>query len=72
VSFDIARERVAARGAIGHVELQHARAAAHPLDGTRNGVAFVAMRMAVNDDVEPIGRGAQRDRAADAAAGTCD
>jgi hypothetical protein len=71
VSFDIASERSATRRAIGHIELQHARAAAHSLDGTRDRVAFVAMRMTVNDDVEAIGRGAQRDRAADAATGTC-
>jgi hypothetical protein len=71
VSLDIASERIATRRAIRHIELQHVRAATHPFDGTRNGIGLVAMRMAMNSDVKPIGGRAQRDRAADAATGAC-
>jgi hypothetical protein len=61
-----------ASSAIGNVELQHACVAAHPLDSARDGIAFVAMRMAVDHDVEAVGGGTQGNRATDAAARTCD
>jgi hypothetical protein len=72
VSLDVACECLPASGAIGNVELQHACAAPHPFDSARDGIAFIAMRMTVDDDIETVGGSAQGNRATDAAARTCD
>src|SRR5262249_31746524 len=67
VRLDIASEDLRTRRAVGDIELKNARGTPELLSFGSHRIRFFTARAAVNDDVEPITRKTQGDRAADAA-----